>query len=143
MAAKGDFSEDEWKTLSRSVTGAGMLVSLAHKDFTDSFGEANALAREMATEHVHSQSQLVRDLGATHDTGFGLTASLQKVEAETIAALGASVTLLTATAPDELDAYRAFVLAVANKVAEAKGGVVAQETAMIARITAALGMAAA
>ena len=59
----------------RSVTGAGMLVSLAHKDFTDSFGEATALAKEMATQHAHSQSQLVRDLGSTHGTGFGLTAS--------------------------------------------------------------------
>ena len=49
--------------------------------------------------------------------------------------------LLTAKAPDELEAYRAFVLGVANKVAEAKGGVVAEETAMIAKITAALGVA--
>jgi hypothetical protein len=140
MATKADFTEDEWKTLSLSVTGAGMLVSLAHKDFTDSFGEATALAKEMATEHTHSSSPLVRDLGATH-AGFGLTASPQKVEAETIAALGASVTLLTAKAPDELEAYRAFVLAVANKVAEAKGGVVAEETAAIAKITEALGIA--
>src|SRR6478752_6826982 len=83
MVAKADFTEDEWKTLSKSVTGAGMLVSLAHKDFTDSFGEATALAKEMANEHTHSASQLVRDLGATH-AGFGLTASPQKVEAETI-----------------------------------------------------------
>jgi hypothetical protein len=141
MAGKADFTEAEWKTLSRSVTGAGMLVSLAHKDFTDSFGESNAMAKEMASEHVHSQSQLVRDLGSTHSTGFGLTTSPQKVEAETMTALTESVALLTAKAPDELEAYRAFVLAVAAKVAEAKGGVVAEETAMIARITAALGVA--
>ncbi len=137
MATKADFTEDEWKTLSRSVTGAGMLVSLAHKDFTDSFGEANALAKEMSTEHAHSASQLVRELGATH-SGFGLTASPQKIEAETIAALAASVTLLTTKAPDELEAYRAFVLAVANKVAEAKGGVVPEEAAMVEKITLAL-----
>lgn len=141
MAGKADFTEAEWKTLSRSVTGAGMLVSLAHKDFTDSFGESSAMAKEMASEHVHSQSQLVRDLGSTHSTGFGLTTSPQKVEAETMTALTESVALLTAKAPDELEAYRAFVLAVATKVAEAKGGVVAEETAMIARITAALGVA--
>ena len=74
--------------------GRGMLVSVAHKDFTDSFGEATALAKEMANQHTHSQSQLVRELGATRGTGFGITASPAKVQAETIAALVAAVTLL-------------------------------------------------
>jgi hypothetical protein len=46
MAGKADFTEDEWKGLAKGVTGAGMLVSLAHKDFTDSFGEATALAKD-------------------------------------------------------------------------------------------------
>ena len=73
-------------------TGAGMLVPLAHKDFTDSFGEATALAKEMASQHQHSQSQLVRELGTTRGTGFGLTASPAKVQAETVAALAAAVT---------------------------------------------------
>ena len=138
MAGKADFTEDEWKTLSKGVTGAGMLVSVAHKDFTDSFGEATALAKEMASQHTHSQSQLVRELGATRGTGFGMTASPAKVETETIAALVAAVTLLGAKAPDELEAYRAFVLDIAQTVAAAKGGVVAPEAAMIEKITLAL-----
>ncbi len=37
MAGKADFTEDEWKELQQGVTGAGMLVSTAHRDFTDSF----------------------------------------------------------------------------------------------------------
>ena len=45
MAAKTDFTEDEWKELQQGVTGAGLLVSTAHRDFTDSFGEAKAVAR--------------------------------------------------------------------------------------------------
>ena len=52
-----------------------------------------------------------------------------------------AVATLTAKAPDELEAYRAFVLEVANAVAEAKGGVQEEETAAIAQITAALGAA--
>ena len=138
MAGKADFTEDEWKGLAKGVTGAGMLVSLAHKDFTDSFGEATALAREMADQHVHSQSQLIRELGATHGTGFGMTASPAKVQQETIAALTAAVTVLTAKAPDELEAYRAFVLDIAQTVAAAKGGVAQEETAMIEKIRLAL-----
>lgn len=46
-----------------------------------------------------------------------------------------------AEAPDELDAYRAFVPEVAHAVAEAKGGVPEEETSAIAQITAALGAA--
>jgi hypothetical protein len=35
-----------WKALfEKGVTGAGMLVSVSDRDFTDSFGEASALAK--------------------------------------------------------------------------------------------------
>ena len=56
-----------------------------------------------------------------------------------MSALGASVALLAQKAPDELEAYRALVLDVANAVAEAKGGVKEEESAAIERITGALG----
>jgi hypothetical protein len=137
MAQKADFTEDEWKGLRKGVTGAGMLVSIGHRDFTDSFGEANALAKQMVAERG-SESQLVRDLVSAHGTGFGIFNSPQEVEAETMDALHASVSLLTEKAPDELDAYRGLVLDVAEAVAEAKGGVQDQEKAAIERITAAL-----
>jgi hypothetical protein len=45
MATKPDFTEEEWKTLQKGVTGAGMLVSVGDVDFTDSFGEATKLAK--------------------------------------------------------------------------------------------------
>ncbi len=142
MAGKADFTEEEWKTLHQGVTGAGLLVSRAHRDFTDGFGEASAMAHELSDEHLTSASQLVRELAGVRSTGFGMMSSPTKVEADTMAALAAAVPLLESKAPDELEAYRSFVLAVTQRVAEAKGGVVAQETAMIARIRAALGMEA-
>jgi tellurite resistance protein len=138
MAGKADFTEDEWKELQQGVTGAGLLVSTAHRDFTDSFGEAKAVAKQLA-EHRASQSQLVRDLSATHSTGFGLVASPNEVSEGTIDALGASVALLREKAPDEVEAYRALVLDVATAVAEAKGGVKDEESAAIERIRSALG----
>lgn len=137
MAQKADFTEEEWEGLRKGVTGSGMLVSVSHRDFTDSFGEANALAKQMVSERV-SESQLVRDLVSGHGTGFGVFNSPKEVEAETMAALQASVTLLAAKAPDELDAYRGLVLDVAQAVAEAKGGVHDEERAVIERITATL-----
>jgi hypothetical protein len=140
MASKTDFTEDEWKELQQGVTGAGLLVSTAHRDFTDSFGEAKAVAQQLAA-HRDSESELVRELSGTHGTGFGLVASPKEVVEGTMSALGASVALLAQKAPDELEAYRALVLDVANAVAEAKGGVKDEESAAIERIRGAVGTA--
>ena len=140
MAGKSDFTEDEWANLQQGVTGAGLLVSAAHRDFTDSFGEASTVAKQLAA-HRESDSQLVRDLAATHGTGFGLVASPKEVVEGTLDALSAAVAALGAKAPDDLDAYRGFVLDVATAVAEAKGGVKDEETAAIGKITQALGVA--
>ena len=138
MAGKADFTEDEWKELQQGVTGAGILVSTAHRDFTDAFGEASTVAKQLAA-HRESESQLVRELSETRGTGFGLVASPKEVVEETINALGAASEALAAKAPDELDAYRGLVLDLATAVAEAKGGVKDEEKAAIERIQAALG----
>lgn len=139
MAGKADFTEDEWKNLQQGVTGAGMLVSAAHRDFTDSFGEASAVAKQLAA-HREAESQLIAELAGTHSTGFGLVASPKEVEG-TMNALRAAVAALGAKAPEDLDAYRRLVLDVATAVAEAKGGVKDEESAAIAKITQALGAA--
>ena len=140
MAGKADFTEEEWNDLQQGVTGAGLLVSAAHRDFTDSFGEASTVAKQLAA-HRESDSQLVRELSGTRGTGFGLVASPNEVAQGTMDALSASVSVLGAKAPDELEAYRRLVLDIATAVAEAKGGVKDEETATIERITAALGAA--
>jgi tellurite resistance protein len=140
MAGKADFTEDEWKDLQQGVTGAGLLVSTAHRDFTDTFGEASTVAKQFAA-HRESESQLVRELAGTGGTGFGVIASPKEVQEETINALSASVAVLGAKAPDELEAYRGFVLDVATATAEAKGGVKEEETAAIEKIKGALGAA--
>ena len=137
MAGKADFTENEWNDLQQGVTGAGLLVSTAHRDFTDSFGEASTIAKQLAA-HRENKSQLVRELSETRGTGFGLVASPKEVVEGTISALAASVAVLGEKAPDELEAYRGLVLEVATAVAEAKGGVKDEEKAAIERVTAAL-----
>jgi len=138
MATKADFTDAEWEALHKGVTGAGMLVSVGDRDFTDTFGEAGALAKRMREEHEQSQSELIREIAGVHGSGFGLTASPQKVETETLAALRTATSTLAAKAPDELDGYKKLVLDVADAVANAKGGVKEGETAAIAKITDAL-----
>jgi hypothetical protein len=140
MATKADFTEDEWKALEKGVTGSGMLVSVADRDFTDSFGEASALAKALAV-HRESPSELVRELAGTRGTGFGMTASPEEVESGTLESLHTALSALEAKAPDDADPYRQLVLEVADAVAEAKGGVKPNETAALGRIKEALDQA--
>src|SRR3954452_12110373 len=83
MATKQDFTEAEWTALQRGVTGTGMLVSLSDRDFTDSFGEAGAIAKYLSGQQLAATSELMREVAKTHGTGFGLTTSPEKLRAET------------------------------------------------------------
>jgi hypothetical protein len=139
MATKTDFSETEWDQLHTGVTGAGMLVAMSDRGFWDSFKEAKALAKHMAEAHQRSDSLLVRDLAGEKGTGFSVRDNPTEVEQETIAALQGAVATLQQKAPDELDAYKHFVVDVAESVsAAAKGGEQA-EAAEITKIKQALG----
>ena len=91
MATRADFTEDEWEALRKGVSGAGLLASVADRDFTDTFGEVGALGKFLAGQQVASSSALVRDLTHGGAAGFGLTASPDKVRAETMDALRRSV----------------------------------------------------
>jgi tellurite resistance protein len=139
MATKADFTDDEWKTLHKGVTGAGLLVSVSDRDFTDSFGEASALAKALAAHRDDAASEIVRELAKERGTGFGLTSSPKEVEIETLASLRSAREILSAKAPDEAAGYRQLVLGVAQAVAEAKSGVEPEETAALSKITEALG----
>ena len=140
MANKKDFTPDEWAAIHRGATGSGLLVSLSDRDFTDSFGEATAMGKYLAGQQTAGSSELMRDLAREGGTGFGFTTSPEKMRAETMAAISAALAALQAKAPEEVAAYRAFVLALADAVANAKGGgTSAVEAQMITEIRQALG----
>jgi hypothetical protein len=139
MATKADFTEDEWDTLRKGVSGAGMLVSLSDRDFTDTFGEAGALAKYLTAQRQQGSTELVRELSEGRPPGFGFTASPKEVETETLAALQSAKGILAEKAPDEADSYAQHILGVMDAVAEAKGGVSDEESAAIDRIKGTLG----
>src|SRR3954463_4915484 len=139
MATKQDFTEAEWTALQRGVTGTGMLVSLSDRDFTDTFGEVGAMAKYLAGQNVAASSELIRELGKTHGTGFGIGTSPDRLRAETMDALRSSVATLEAKSPADVAPYRELVLGVAHAVADAKGGEAPVETATIAAIREGLG----
>lgn len=137
MSTEG-FSEAEIETLRKGATGAGLLVGVSDKAFFDTFKEAGAMAEHLASARKTSESQLIQRLAEGRGTGFGLTSTPDEVESETLAALRSARELLRSKAPDELDAYRSFVLELARSVSSAAGGGEAAEAAVIAKIEEAL-----
>jgi len=138
MATKADFTEAEWQTLEKGVTGAGMMVSLADPHLFDSFKEVGALAGYLNEARQKSSSTLIRDLATARTTGFGFGSSPQAVETEALEALRGAMALLQAKAPDESWAYSELVLGLSQSVANAVSGVVPAESAAIDKIRAAL-----
>jgi tellurite resistance protein len=141
MTTKADFSEAEWQAMQRGVTGAGMLVSVADQDFTDAFGESSAMAKYLAAQRTIGITELMRELGTTRGTGFGLMAKPEEVRVGTLDALRSTIATLQAKAPEEVEPYRQLVLGIAEAVAEAKGGVKPTEEAAMGIIREALGLA--
>jgi hypothetical protein len=139
MATKNDFTEPEWEALQKGITGSGMLASISDRDLTDSFGEAGAMAKYLAGQQVAGSSDFIREVAKTRGTGFGLTTSPDRVRDETMQALRSSIATLQAKAPTEVEPYRQLVLGLAQAVADAKGGEVPVETAVIEQIREALG----
>ena len=131
-------SETEIETLRKGATGAGMLVAVSDRSFFDSFKEAGALAKHLATARSGNESTVVRQLAEGRGTGFGITASPAEIESETLEALRSAKELLETKAPEELGAYRSFVLDLVRSVSEAAGGGDEAEAAAIARVEAAI-----
>jgi hypothetical protein len=138
MAQKSDFTEQEWEQMRKGATGAGLLVSVSDRSFFDSFKEAGSLAKHLAGGRS-GESELVRELAGERGSGFGVRSSSEEIETETVEALRGAVSTLEAKAPDEVEAYKAFVLEVAEAVGKAAGGGDTAEAATVEKIRAALG----
>jgi hypothetical protein len=133
------FTDDEIETLRKGALGAGLLVSVSDRGFFDTFKEAGALAKHVAAARQSSDSAVVKRVAEGRGTGFGVTTPPEKIESESLESLRSGVALLRAKAPDEVDGYRSFVLALARSVAAAAPGGEEPEAATIAKIESALG----
>ena len=132
------FTEGEIETLRKGATGSGLLVAVSDRGFFDTFKEAGALAKHLASARSSSQSALIRERAEGRGTGFGLTDSPDEIESETLEALRSARELLESKAPTELESYRSFVLDVARSVSSAAGGGDEAEGAATEKIRAAL-----
>ena len=91
--------------------------------------------REARESH---DNELIRELAGMKGSGFGLTTKSDEVEKETQEALRSAVAVLRQKAPEDVEAYRSFVLDVAQSVAAAAKGVGAGEAGAIEKIRATL-----
>ena len=117
MTGKADFTEEEWNVVREGPATAGMLVLTA--DGGGSFRETWALAKTYAEARKQpGQSELVDEL-VSEKPDVERHSKREELEQEGLKGLGEAIALLEQKAPDDVEAYRTFVLAVARRVAEA------------------------
>ena len=144
MTTKAAFSPEEWKAVLEGPPSAGMIVvTAAHGGM---FKETVAMSKayvEARAEHGASEllDEIVSAKPAMDHTRYH---SADELRDSGLGHLRGAVTLLEGKAtPEEVDDYRRFVLALANRVAAAhrEGGqdVSPPEAEAIQQISAALG----
>jgi hypothetical protein len=147
MTAKTDFTPEEWKTVLEGPPSAGMIVATAQRGGT--FRETFAIGKAyVEARKRHGESELLDEIVAAKPevdhTHYG---SFEEFKQHGLEHLRDAVDVLARKAtPDEVEAYRSFVLMLAEMVAGAhrEDGVSVSpaEQAAIDEIAASLGRVA-
>ena len=117
MTGKADFSEEEWNLVREGPPSAGMMVLVASKG--GSFRETWALAKTYAeARQRHGESQLLDEL-VSDKPDTPRFHSPEEAEEQGLERVRQAVALIAEKAPGDVESYKAFVLEVARRVAEA------------------------
>jgi len=144
MTTKSAFSPEEWKVVLEGPPSAGMIVITAARGgtFRETFAMSKAYAEARAQ---HGESELLDEIVATKpETDHTRYHSAEELRKNGLEHISDAVALVESKATaEELEGYRRFVLALANKVAAAHReegqDVSPPETDAIQAIAAALG----
>jgi hypothetical protein len=145
MTTKADFTDEEWNVIREGPPAAGVLVLMAQGG--GSFRETWALAKSYTEARKQpGQSQLLDEL-ASEKPDVERHSTREEQESEGLKGLSEAIALLEQKAtPEDVEAYRAFVLAVARRVAEAHEEegqpISAAEQAAIDKVASTIGTAA-
>jgi hypothetical protein len=144
MTGKADFTEEEWDVVLTGPPSAGTIVIMAAHGGT--FRETFAMAKAYAeARQLHGQSELLDAIvAAKPNIDHTRYHSFDELKQHGLQHLRDAVELLERKAtPDEVEGYKRFVLAVADKVAGAheEGGTAVSdpERAAIGEISASMG----
>jgi hypothetical protein len=120
MTGKADFTAEEWELVLEGPTSAGMVVAAADRGgaIRESFSMAKAYAE---ARKQHGESELLDEVvSAKPKVDRTPHHSAEELKEHALGELRDAVELLERKAkPEELDDYRGFVLALAERVAEA------------------------
>jgi hypothetical protein len=120
VSTKADFSPDEWEAVAGAPPTAGLIVVMASRGGT--FRETVAVAKaytEARSQHGASEllDEIVSSKPKVDHTRFS---SYDELKAHGLGVVRHAMTVLAEKATaQEIEDYRAFVLALAKKVAEA------------------------
>jgi hypothetical protein len=144
MTGQADFTKEEWDLVAEGPPIAGMIVLTAQRGGT--FRESFAIAKSYTeARQQHGESELLDAIvSAKPDVDRTRYRSVDELKQHGLQHLRDAVALLEQkAAPEEVEDYRRFVLAVADRVANAhrESGVSVSdaERAAIDEIAAALG----
>jgi hypothetical protein len=147
MTEKTSFSPEEWKLILEGPPSAGMIVVTAQRG--GSFRESFAIAKAyVEARQQHGQSELLDEIvAAKPEMDHTRYHSVEELKTAGLKHLRDAAALLEQKAtPQEVEAYRNFVLTLADKVANAhrEHGVSVSEAerAAMGEIAAALGTTA-
>jgi hypothetical protein len=151
MAGRRDFASEEWATMQRAMMASGMLVSLA--DGAVDQEELHALTMELRGARFAHRSQLVHELADvptlnTESRPAQTTYASQREPG--LEAIRAAVGIVARKSPAELPDFQAFLVNLAEVVADAnrKGDILGvgaarrtpEELSAIVAIRTALGL---
>ena len=120
MTGKSDFSTEEWDLVAQGPATAGLILVTAHRGGT--FRETLALTRAyVEARRAHGQSELLDEIvSAKPQLDHTRYHSPEELREHGLQHLRDAVALLEQKAtPEELDAYKRFVLDLAKEVASA------------------------
>ena len=144
MTGKADFTEQEWDLVRSAPVSAGMIVITSDSGGTmrETFAMAKAYGE---ARQQHGKSQLLDELVASKpERDHTKPHSVDELRSNGLDTLGQTVALLEQKAqPEEVEEYKSFVLALAQRVAarhEEEGvAISANEQEAINAIAGALG----
>lgn len=141
MATKDAFTPEEWHALQLASSDTMAYLSMADPGFWDSFKEAGHAGKFVASQASEAPSLLIRDLAHDARTKYEKDEKPgpANLESLTLEAVSAAVAIVAEKAPEDLAAFKGFILGLANAVAEAANGTNDLEAGAIEKITAALG----
>lgn len=124
MATKADFDAQQWQTVAQAPALAGMLVISAQRGGT--IRETLGMAKAYGEARKEGSGELLTEIVTSPPTlQPGEFKSAEELRAQGTQRIRDAVALVEDKAPEEVDAYKAFIVTVAERAAEAtkSGGV--------------------